>query len=236
MPGTSALPTCHEVLAAVLQVREGRLCVLAWQRAIAPDEGRWALPGGRLGDEEDVEESVRRQLAEKVDLRDVAHVEQLGVFSAPHRVPGARVVATAFLGLVPSDADPAVPGDTAWHLVDALPPTAFDHAEIVTDALDRLRAKLSYTNIGFALAPAEFTVSALREIYAGALGHPVSATNLQRVLTRRGQLEPTGAVCPPGPAGGRPAALFRFTRRSLRVTDAFAVLRPPGEGGRAVVP
>ncbi|GEL23261.1 hypothetical protein PSU4_22150 [Pseudonocardia sulfidoxydans NBRC 16205] len=242
MPGTTPplggrhVATGHEVLAAVLQVRDGRLRVLAWQRGIAPDEGRWALPGGHLRDDEDVEESVRRQLAEKVDLSDVAHVEQLGVFSAPHRVPDARIVATAFLGLVPSDADPAVPDDTAWQPVDALPPTAFDHAAIVDDALDRLRAKLSYTNIGFALAPAEFTVSALREIYAGALGHPVSATNLQRVLTRRGQLEPTGAVSPPGPAGGRPAALFRFTRRTLRVTDAFAVLRPPGEVGRAVVP
>jgi hypothetical protein len=151
------------------------------------------------------------------------------------------VVATAFLGLVPSDADPTVPGDTAWHALDQLiddgvPPTAFDHAAIVTAAHERLRAKLSYTNLGFALAPREFTISALRELYAAALGHPVSATNLQRVLTRRALLEPTGAVSPPGPAGGRPAALFRFTDRALRVTDAFAVLRPPGEHARGAVP
>src|SRR4051794_771738 len=148
MPGPTPAPTGHEVLAAVLQVRHDRLTVLAWQRAFAPDDGRWALPGGRLGDDEDVESSVRRHLAEKVDVRDVAHVEQLGVFSAPDRVPGERMVATAFLGIAPSDAAPAVPADTAWHPVDALPPTAFDHAAIVDDALDRLRAKLSYTNIG----------------------------------------------------------------------------------------
>ena len=125
---------------------------------------------------------MRRQLAEKVDVREVAHVEQLAVFSDPRRVPGGRRVATAFLGLVPSDADPAVPADTTWHPVDALPDPAFDHAEIVAAARDRLRAKLSYTNLGFALAPREFTISALREHYAAALGHPVSATNLQRVL------------------------------------------------------
>ncbi|GEL19478.1 NUDIX hydrolase [Pseudonocardia asaccharolytica] len=231
-----ARPTGHEVLAAVLQVRDGALQVLAWQRAFEPDARRWALPGGRLPDDEDVEASVRRQLAEKVDVRGVTHVEQLGVFSAPDRVPGERLVATAFLGLVPADADPAVPADTAWHRVAALPPTAFDHAEIIAAARDRLRAKLSYTNLGFALAPATFTISALRELYAAALGHPVSATNLQRVLTRRGQLEPTGEVAPPGPAGGRPAALFRFASRMLRVTDAFAVLRPPGDQGRTVVP
>lgn len=223
-----ARPTGHEVLAAVLQVREDALQVLLWQRGKDPDRGRWALPGGTLGDTEDVEESVRRQLAEKVDVRGVTHVEQLGVFSAPERVPGIRLVATSFLGLVPSDVDPAVPADTAWFPVDDLPETAFDHAEIVHDARDRLRAKLSYTNLGFALAPREFTISALRELYVAALGHPVSATNLQRVLTRRHVLAATGETAPPGPAGGRPAALFRFTERALRVTDASAVLRPPG--------
>lgn len=227
--------TGHEVLAAVLRIAGGALQVLAWERARDPDRGRWALPGGRLGDHEDVERSVLRQLAEKVDVREVAHVEQLGVFSDPARVPGARVVATAFLGLVPTDVDPAVPADTAWRAVTA-GGTAFDHGAIIEAARDRLRAKLSYTNLGFALAPREFTVSALRDLYAAALGHPVSATNLQRVLTRRGVLEPTGAVAPPGPSGGRPAAVFRFTERALRVTDAFAVLKPPGEHSRGAVP
>lgn len=236
MPCGAPRPTAHEVLAAVLQIRGGVLQVLAWQRARPPDPGRWALPGGLLGDDEDVETSVRRQLAEKVDVREVAHVEQLAVFSAPHRVPGVRRIATAFLGLVPSDADPALPADTAWHPVDAFPDPAFDHAEIVEAARDRLRAKLSYTNLGFALAPREFTISTLREHYAAALGHPVSATNLQRVLARRAVLESTGAFAPPGPAGGRPAAVFRFAEPTLRVTDAFAVLRPPGEHARPAVP
>jgi ADP-ribose pyrophosphatase YjhB (NUDIX family) len=218
--------TGHEVLAAVLQIRDGTLQVLLWQRAQQPDLGRWALPGGALGADEDVQTSVLRQLADKVDVREVAHVEQLGVFSEPHRVPGIRLVATAFLGLVPCDADPAVPEDTQWHPVATMPDTAFDHAAIVRVARDRLRAKLSYTNLGFALAPAEFSVSALRDLYVSALGHQVSATNLQRVLARRGVLVSTGRTAPPGPAGGRPAAVFRFAERRLRVTDASAVLRP----------
>ena len=224
------------MLAAVLQIRDGVLSVLEWRRARPPDEGRWALPGGKLGADEDVEASVLRQLAEKVDVREVAHVEQIGEFSRPDRVPGARVVATAFLGLVPCDAQPAVPDDTAWHPVAAPPPTAFDHAAIVAAAHERLRAKLSYTNLGFALAPGTFTISALRDLYAAALGHPVSATNLQRVLTRRGVLAPAGGVATPGRTGGRPAALFRFTQRTLRVTDAFAVLKPPGDPARGAVP
>ncbi len=223
----------HEVLAAVLQVRREQpekaasLHVLLWQRAMSPERGKWALPGGGLGAAEDVHTSVGRQLAEKVDVRELAHAEQLAVFSEPERVGVPRVIASAFLGLVPSGADPSLPADTAWQPLDDLPPTAFDHHSIVIGARARLRAKLSYTNLGFALAPREFTISTLREIYSAALDHPVSATNLQRVLTRRGLLESTGRTAPPGRGGGRPAAVFRFAGTGLRVTDPFAVLRPP---------
>jgi 8-oxo-dGTP diphosphatase len=108
---------------------------------------------------------------------------------------------------------------------------AFDHKAIVLAARDRLRAKLSYTNLGFALAPPTFTMSELRDIYVVALGHPVSATNLQRVLVRRGELVPTGERRAPGAVGGRPASVFRFRTSGLEVTDQFAVLRPPRPAG-----
>ncbi|MDR7300547.1 NUDIX hydrolase [Haloactinomyces albus] len=226
-PGTDHGDAGHEVLAGVLQIRNERLQVLLWQRAQGPHRYRWALPGGRLAATEDVEASIRRQLAEKVDVQELTHVEQLSVFSAPERVPGRRIVATAFLGLVPSNTDPEIPADTQWQPVGHLPATAFDHESIVLAARDRLRAKLSYTNIGFALAPAEFTLSELRGIYSAALDYRVAATNLQRVLSRRGALQATGRTVSAGPSGGRPPALFRFTSRDLQITDPFAVLRPP---------
>ncbi|MDV6012699.1 NUDIX domain-containing protein [Haloechinothrix sp. LS1_15] len=210
-------------------MRSDTLQVLLWRRALEPHLGRWSLPGGRLRPDEDVETSIRRQLAEKVDLRNVRHVEQLAVFSAPDRVPGPRVIGTAFLGLAPSDVDPAVPEDTTWHPVADLPRMAFDHGAITLRARDRLRSKLSYTNIGFALAPDIFTISALRKLYSAALGYRVSATNLQRVLSRRGALIPTGDTVAPGRTGGRPAALFRFAQHGMQVTDPFAVFRPPAE-------
>lgn len=224
--------TEHEVLAVVFQVRRlatrnPQLSVLLWERAMEPQRGAWALPGGRLRHDEDMTSSVRRQLAEKVDLREVTHLEQLAVFSEPDRVPGARVIASTFLGLVPSAATPALPDDTRWHPVDALPPMAFDHGPMVTHAHTRLIAKLSYTNIGFALTPGEFALSTLRDIYSAAIGHPVDATNLQRVLARRGVITPTGTTARSGRSGGRPAALYRFTESSYRVTDEFAALRPP---------
>jgi ADP-ribose pyrophosphatase YjhB (NUDIX family) len=217
----------HEALAVVLQVREGELKVLLWQRARDPFLGAWALPGGFLEAGETLERSIRRHLAAKVDVREVSHLEQLETCSEPDRHPGEWVVATAYLGLVPADLDPEVPEDTTWHPVARLPAPAFDHGAIVLAGRERLRAKLSYTNIGFALAPPSFTISELRQLYRAALGHDVSATNLQRVLVRRGLLEQTGDHRPPGSSGGRPAAVFRFRSRQLEVTDQFAVLRPP---------
>ena len=202
--------------------------MLLWQRAMQPERGLWSLPGGRLRADEDLTTSVRRQLAEKVDLREIAHLEQLAVFSDPHRVPGVRTIASTFLGLVPSPARPELPPDTHWHPANALPPMAFDHGPMVAYAQARLVAKLSYTNIGFALAPKEFALSTLRNIYGAALGYQVDATNLQRVLGRRGVITPTGTTAHPGRSGGRPAALYRFTDSRLRVTDEFAALRPPG--------
>jgi 8-oxo-dGTP diphosphatase len=218
----------HVTLAVVLQVRDGSLQALLWERALAPFAGSWSLPGGYLAVGETLEASIRRHLAEKVDVQELSHLEQLETLSEPDRHPLEWQLATAYLGLVPSDVDPALPADTAWHPVDGIPALAFDHRAIVLAGRDRLRAKLSYTNIGFALAPAEFAISELREIYVAALGHEVSATNLQRILVRRRLLEPTGGRREPGRAGGRPAALFRFRVRSIEVTDPFAVLRPPG--------
>jgi 8-oxo-dGTP diphosphatase len=224
--------TAHEVLAVVFQVRHlatrnPQLSVLLWERAMDPQRGTWSLPGGQLRHNEDMVSSVRRQLAEKVDLRELTHLEQLAVFSDPSRVPDNRTIASTFLGLVPSPATPALPSDTRWHPVSALPPMAFDHNTMITNAHTRLVAKLSYTNIGFALAPREFALSTLRDVYGAALGYQVDATNLQRVLVRRGVITPTGTTAKSGRSGGRPAALYRFTESQYRVTDEFAAFRPP---------
>lgn len=154
-------------------------------------------------------ESLEAALGRAVDVGALAHVEQLET-----RVLRDGRLATAYLGLTRS----AVDGPT---------PSGADERELVAAAQARLRAKLSYTNVAFALAPETFTVSELRDLYVAALGHEVSATNLQRVLLRRGVLEPTGERREPGRAGGRPAALYRFREPRLEITDEFAVLRPP---------
>jgi ADP-ribose pyrophosphatase YjhB (NUDIX family) len=163
-------------------------------------------------------ESLEAALARAVETGALAHLEQLET-----RVWADGTLATAYFGLVRADSEL----DGEWHAVRELPRLGRDDAAIIAAAQARLRAKLSYTNIGFALAPATFTISELRQVYVAALGHDVAATNLQRVLLRRGVLERVEGLRPSGRTGGRPAAVFRFASQRLEVTDAFATLRPP---------
>jgi ADP-ribose pyrophosphatase YjhB (NUDIX family) len=161
-------------------------------------------------------ESLEEALARAIDVGALSHVEQLET-----RVLGDGELATVYLGLARPGA--ALAGD--WR--GAGEHASAEEAELAAVAQSRLRAKLSYTNLGFALAPEVFTISELRDVYVAALGHDVSATNLQRVLLRRGALERVDGHRAPGRSGGRPAALFRFASQRLEVTDEFAALRPP---------
>lgn len=154
-------------------------------------------------------ESLEDALARAIDVGALGHVEQLET-----RILRDGTLATAYLGLAREPAGVEAASDDERALVDA--------------ARARLRAKLSYTNACFALAPDTFTISELRDVYVAALGYDVSATNLQRVLLRRGVLEGVEGLRAPGRSGGRPAALFQFTSRRLAITDEFAALRPPG--------
>jgi hypothetical protein len=190
--------TSHTVVAVAMRAREGRLEALL----------------GRV--ERRAKEPLESALGRAVDVAALAHVEQLET-----RVLRDGSLATVYLGL----ARPESPAAGEWRVVGTR--ASADDRELVAVAQARLRAKLSYTNLGFALAPEIFTISELREAYVAALGHDVSATNLQRVLLRRGAIERVEGHRAPGRTGGRPAALFRFAAQRLEVTDEFAALRPP---------
>jgi len=190
--------TSHAVVAVAMRVHGGRLEALL--RRVERQPG----------------ESLARALERAIDVAPLAHLEQLET-----RILRDGTLATVYLGLARPGTGLA--GD--WRAAGGRRPP--DERALVAAARARLRAKLSYTNLGFALAPQVFTIPELREVYVAALGHDVSATNLQRVLLRRGALERVDGHRAPGRAGGRPAALFRFASRRLEVTDEFAALRPP---------
>ncbi|GAA0308760.1 NUDIX hydrolase [Kineococcus aurantiacus] len=196
----------------VLTVRAGALHVLLVERGEEPFLGRWALPGGFVRPDEDLPGAAARELAEETGLpRGLVHLEQVATYGAPGRDPRQRVVTVCYLALAPDLPVPRAGTDAAdarWTPVADLPDLAFDHEDLLADAVERARAKLEYTPLATAFCPAEFTVAELRRVYEAVWGTALDPRNFHRKVTgAAGFLEPTGTTTTRD--GGRPAGLFR---------------------------
>lgn len=186
------------------------LQVLLIRRAIAPYEGQWALPGGFVDMDEDLEAAARRELEEETGVTGV-FMEQLYTFGRPGRDPRGRVVTVAYFALVGLSEHHASASSDAreagWFSIDRLPPLAFDHAEIIGVAIARLRAKVRYQPIGFELLPEHFTLTQLQDLYEMVLGVPLNKRNFRSRILKMGVLEAVGRQ---ESVSHRPAMLYRF--------------------------
>jgi 8-oxo-dGTP diphosphatase len=195
----------------VLTIRDDALCALAIRRGEPPYKGRWALPGGFVRPDEDLPDAAERELAEETSVH--AYLEQLATYGAPRRDPRMRVVTVAYLALAPSLPVPQAGTDAAdarWMPIDELlgQRLAFDHHRILTDGLERARAKLEYTPLATAFCAAEFTVAELRRVYEIVWDTTLDPRNFHRKVTKTvGLLTPTGKSTTRD--GGRPAQLYR---------------------------
>jgi 8-oxo-dGTP diphosphatase len=200
----------------VLTVRDGALNALTIRRGEPPFQGQWALPGGFVREGEGLEGAADRELEEETGLHDLpVHLEQLATFGDVGRDPRMRVVSVAYLVLAPDLPAPRPGGDAAgarWSPVgDLLGPNtklAFDHARIITDGVERARAKIEYSSLAAAFCPEEFTVGELRRVYEAVWGVALDPRNFHRKVTGTPDfLVPTGGTTTR--QGGRPAQLFR---------------------------
>ncbi|GLY22599.1 NUDIX domain-containing protein [Micromonospora sp. NBRC 101691] len=198
----------------VLTVRTDELHVLLVRRGVPPFEGCWALPGGFVGIDEDLPDAAVRELTEETGLLEPAgHLEQLGTYGHPTRDPRRRVVTVAWLALLPDLPSPVAGSDAAaadWVPVNRLDRAqlAFDHGRILTDGLERARAKLEYTPLAAAFCPPEFTVAQLRAVYETVWDTTLDPRNFHRKVTGTpGFVESTGRSTEG--ERGRPAQLFR---------------------------
>ena len=87
---------------------------------------------------------------------------------------------------------------------------AFDHQQIARDAIERVRVELEVTGVATAFVGSTFTLAELRAVYEAIWGVQLDAANFRRsVVSEDGWVIPTGRRAQPGPAGGRPAELYR---------------------------
>lgn len=200
----------------VLTVRPPQLEVLLVRRPEAPDEGKWALPGGFVGPDQTLLDAAQAKLADKTGIAlSQAHLEQLATFGDPERDPRMRVVSVTYLAMVPDPGDLAT-DEAMWHSTDsvAFENLAFDHAEILSQGIERARAKLEYTTLATSFCGANFTMVELRNVYEAVWGLKLDPGNFHRkVLASESFIEPTNEKSSEG--RGRPAKLYRARETTL---------------------
>jgi 8-oxo-dGTP diphosphatase len=194
-------PVAVTVDVVLLTIRQGVLSVLLIRRGAPPFRGQWALPGGFVQPEEDLEAAARRELAEETGQSGSVRLEQLGSYGTPGRDPRMRVVSVAHLGLLPDLPSPGAGSDAAdarfWPVDDLAtsdgPVLAFDHARIVADGIERARSLLETTNVATSFVEVPFTVADLRRVYESVWGTSLHPANFRRkVLSVPGLVVPTG--------------------------------------------
>lgn len=195
----------------IFSLRSRELHVLLIKRRRWPYEGSWALPGGFIEMDESLEAAARRELEEETGVHDL-YLEQLYTFGDPGRDPRTRVISVTYFALVRADAHELRVSeettDVRWFPVQTLPGSlAFDHDQIVSYALSRLRSKLEYTTLAFQLLPEVFSILELKDTYEQILGEKLDKGNFYRKIKEADVLEATGMF---REGRGRPTRLWRF--------------------------
>jgi 8-oxo-dGTP diphosphatase len=191
----------------------GRLKVLLIQRAKNPYKDHWALPGGFVDMDEDLEAAALRELKEETGVENI-FIEQLYTFGTPGRDPRGRVVSVAYFALVNlaehqlgADTDAQ---DVRWYALDELPVLAFDHAVILETAINRLRGKVRYQPIGFELLAECFTLTQLQTLYETILGKELNKRNFRTKILKMGILAEDKML---RGVAHRPAQMYRFDQQ-----------------------
>ena len=200
-------------------IQKRRLKTYLVQLARGPARGKWAFPGGLVRRGEMLDDAARRELRASTGLND-AYLEQLFTFGDPSRDPHAHVVSVAYMALIPDPGKVSGPSPKyaagEWFEVTGLPPLAYDHSLIAAYALKRLKSKLEYSNIAYALLPKVFTFAEFEELYSRILDRPVDRRNFRRRILAMGLLH---ALKETRRGPHRPAALYTFARQTLQMIE-----------------
>ncbi len=204
----------------IFTVRNNDLKVLLVKRDIDPFKDYWALPGGFVKMDESLDEAAKRELVEETGVKDI-YLEQLYTFGEPKRDPRTRVITVSYFALISSEnlklkASTDV-YDVQWFSAYQLPKLAFDHKEIVSYGLKRLRWKLEYTTIGFKLLPEKFTLTQLQVLYELIFNKTFDKRNFRKKILSLGLLEATKEITQN--VSHRPAKLYSFNKKIGEIVE-----------------
>jgi 8-oxo-dGTP diphosphatase len=204
----------------VLTMHDSRLQALLVRRGVAPFEGMWAIPGGFKRPTETLDEAARRELVEETGVDGASLLTQFGAYGDPGRDPRMNVVTVAYLAVLREVAGIVAGTDAAEAALIPVSEAligkielAFDHAQIVRDAVERVRVDLELRGIATAFVGTTFTLAELRAVYEAVWGVHLDSANFRRsVVAEDGWVIPTGRRARPGATGGKPAELYRAGR------------------------
>lgn len=193
--------------------------VLLIQRKYEPFKNSWAIPGGFVQDDESLEEAVRRELLEETGV-ELNYLEQLYTFGDPGRDPRQRIIAIAYFGLVKASQYQELKASTdaenaKWFSIKKIPQLAFDHKQILSVAIQRLRSKVRYQPIGFELLDKKFPFSDLEKLYTALLDREINRRNFSKKILSFGFLEETGELSR-SEGKGRPSKIYQFNPKRYR--------------------
>ena len=196
--------------AIVFTVLHDNLKVLFVKRKNPPFKGKLALPGGFVEPNEGLEEAVTRELTEETNIKNI-FLHQLGAYGSVNRDPRGRVMSVAYLALIRPGQELISTADALgaeWHSADDLKDLAFDHRQIVEDALQELRFEIQTTNIAVQILPKKFTLTELQHLYELVLKKPLDKRNFRKRMKELDTLSKLRETKMEG--AHRPARLYAF--------------------------
>ncbi len=209
-------PPIVTVDAVFFQISNGALEVLVLQRPRDPFKGEWALPGGYNAKGETTTEALRRIVLQKtgVDVdKDLKYIEQLYTFDNVNRDPRGHAVSVTYMGCGRDIELRDAGAHVAFLDVNNLPKLAYDHAEIIAYARERLVAKLTYTNVVAAFLEKKFTLSQLQAAYEIIFGREFDKRNFRKKFLGLDLIHETDELWRDG--AHRPAMLYEFNSQKL---------------------
>lgn len=190
------------------------LKVLLYKRAIQPEQDKWALPGGFIKRNEDLDHAAARILKEITGVDEI-YMSQINAFGAVNRYPLERVITIGFYALINPGNYSIKPGtdakEAAWFNIDDRPELVFDHSDIFHYALKKLRKKVRYEPIGFELLPDKFTLTMIQKLYEAVLGVEFDVRNFRKKLLKMDLLVKTNEK--QNGVAHRAAALYKFDQQ-----------------------